>query len=147
MSAAERRAAGGRRRAAPAASAAVPPLRAAAWCFRRRRNQVDARRAGRGPGADRGRGPAGRRRRQDPADGPPFLCAITGNGLFVALTALTVVLPLFLPMAVAVVSGDAVAGEAYLGTLRYLLAVPVARTRLLLVKYAGAVAYCAGRPR
>ena len=78
----------------------------------------------------------------DPADGPPFLYGIAGNGVFVALTALTVVLPLFLPLAVAVVSGDAVAGEASLGTLRYLLVVPVSRTRLLAVKYAGALAYC-----
>jgi ABC-2 type transport system permease protein len=78
-----------------------------------------------------------------PGEGPPFLADIAGNGVFVALTALTVVLPLFLPLAVAVVAGDAVAGEASLGTLRYLLVVPVARTRLLLVKYAGVVAYCA----
>ena len=78
----------------------------------------------------------------DPAEGPPFLFEIAGNGVFVALTALTVVLPLFLPLAISVVSGDAVAGEASLGTLRYLLVVPVSRTRLLLVKYAGALAYC-----
>jgi ABC-2 type transport system permease protein len=78
----------------------------------------------------------------DPSEGPPFLYGIAGNGVFVALTSLTVVLPLFLPLAVAVVSGDAVAGEASLGTLRYLLVVPVSRTRMLLVKYAGAVAYC-----
>lgn len=78
----------------------------------------------------------------DPADGPPFLFAIAGNGVFVALTSLTVVLPLFLPLSVAVVSGDAVAGEASLGTLRYLLVVPVSRTRMLLVKYAATVAYC-----
>ncbi len=78
----------------------------------------------------------------DPSAGPPFLYAIAGNGVFVALTALTVVLPLFLPLGVSVVSGDAVAGEASLGTLRYLLVVPVSRTRMLLVKYAGAVAYC-----
>ena len=78
----------------------------------------------------------------DPSEGPPFLFEIAGNGVFVALTALTVVLPLFLPLAVSVVSGDAVAGEASLGTLRYLLVVPVSRTRLLLVKYAGALAYC-----
>jgi ABC-2 type transport system permease protein len=75
-------------------------------------------------------------------DGPPFLFSITGNGIFVALTALTVVLPLFLPLAVAVVSGESVAGEASLGTLRYLLVVPVSRTRLLAVKYAAAVVYC-----
>lgn len=78
----------------------------------------------------------------DPTEGPPFLYAIAGNGVFVALTALTAVLPLFLPLAVSVVSGDAVAGEAGLGTLRYLLVVPASRTRLLLVKYAAAVAYC-----
>lgn len=82
----------------------------------------------------------------DPADagegGPPFLFSIAGNGVFVALTALTVVLPLFLPLAVSVVSGDAVAGEAGQGTLRYLLVVPVSRVRLLAVKYAGTVAYC-----
>ncbi|MEN3357198.1 MAG: type transport system permease protein [Mycobacteriales bacterium] len=77
-----------------------------------------------------------------PGEGPPFLSDITSNGVFVALTALTVVLPFFLPLAVAVVSGDAVAGEASLGTLRYLLTVPVSRARLLLVKYAGVVAYC-----
>ena len=49
--------------------------------------------------------------------------------------ALTVELPLFLPMAVAVISGDTVAGEANVGTLRYLLATPVRRSRLLSVKY------------
>jgi ABC-2 type transport system permease protein len=75
-------------------------------------------------------------------DGPPFLFSITGNGIFVALTALTVVLPLFLPLADAVVSGESVAGEASLGTLRYLLVVPVSRTRLLAVKYAAGVVYC-----
>jgi len=45
------------------------------------------------------------------------------------------VIPLFLPMAVAVVAGDAVSGEANTGTLRYLLTVPVGRTRLLAVKF------------
>jgi ABC-2 type transport system permease protein len=78
----------------------------------------------------------------DGQDGPPFLFSITANGIFVALTALTVVLPLFLPLAVAVVAGESVAGEASIGTLRYLLVVPVSRTRLLAVKYAGALAYC-----
>jgi len=78
----------------------------------------------------------------NPADGPAFLGSVAGNGVFVSLVALIVVLPLFLPLAVAVVSGDAVAGEASLGTLRYLLTLPVSRTRLLAVKYAAAVAYC-----
>src|ERR1700761_99123 len=44
-------------------------------------------------------------------DGPPFLFSITQNGVFVALTAMTVVLPLFMPLAVAVVAGESVAGE------------------------------------
>ncbi|MFP5283230.1 MAG: ABC transporter permease, partial [Actinomycetes bacterium] len=72
-------------------------------------------------------------------EGPDFVSAIVGNGLFVALAALTLELPLFLPLAVATISGDAVAGEANLGTLRYLLTVPVGRTRLLAVKYAAIV--------
>jgi ABC-2 type transport system permease protein len=46
------------------------------------------------------------------------------------------VLPLFLPIAVAVVAGDSVAGEAQSGTLRYLLIRPVGRTRLLVAKLA-----------
>jgi len=71
-----------------------------------------------------------------PGEGPPFLSDVTTNGLFVALTALTVELPLFLPLAVSAISSDTVAGEANLGTLRYLLAVPVQRTRLLAVKFA-----------
>ncbi len=74
-------------------------------------------------------------------DGPQFLSSVTENGLFVALTALTVELGLFLPLAVATVSGDAIAGEANIGTLRYLLTVPVERARLLAVKYAAVVVF------
>jgi ABC-2 type transport system permease protein len=69
-------------------------------------------------------------------DGPDFFSSITQNGLFVALASLTLELGLFLPLAVAAISGDAVAGEANTGTLRYLLTVPVQRARLLRVKYA-----------
>jgi ABC-2 type transport system permease protein len=69
-------------------------------------------------------------------DAPDFFRSITDNGLFVALAALTIEMGLFLPLAVAVFAGDAVAGEANLGTLRYLLTVPVSRLRLLAVKYA-----------
>ncbi len=74
-------------------------------------------------------------------EGPPFLNQVTGNGLFLAFTALTVLLPFFLPLAVAVASGEAIAGEANIGTLRNLLVVPVSRTRLLLVKYVGCVVF------
>jgi len=74
-------------------------------------------------------------------DGPDFLSSITDNGLFVALAALGVELGLFLPLAVGTIAGDSVAGEANIGTLRYLLAVPVDRTRLLAVKYAAIVLF------
>jgi ABC-2 type transport system permease protein len=74
-------------------------------------------------------------------DGPAFIGSIAGNGLFVAFTALVVTLPLFLPLAVSVAAGEAVAGEASTGTLRNILVVPVSRTRLLLVKVAGIVAF------
>ena len=71
-----------------------------------------------------------------PGRGPDFFGSITSNGLFVSLAALTLELVLFLPLAVGVIAGDSVAGEANIGTLRYLLAVPVHRTRLLAVKFA-----------
>jgi ABC-2 type transport system permease protein len=73
--------------------------------------------------------------------GPAFIGEITENGLFVAFTALTVSIPLFLPLTVGVVSGDTIAGEASLGTLRYLLVAPAGRARLLLVKYIGAAVF------
>ena len=75
----------------------------------------------------------------EPGRGPDFLSAAATNGIFVALAALTIEIGLFLPLAVAVLCGDAIAGEANLGTLRYLLTVPVHRTRLLIVKYAALV--------
>jgi len=76
-------------------------------------------------------------------DGPEFLGQVTGNGLFLVFTALTVSLPLFLPLVIGVVSGDAIAGEAGSGTLRYLLTVPVTRGRLLAVKSLGVASYTA----
>ncbi|WP_168582922.1 ABC transporter permease [Gephyromycinifex aptenodytis] len=76
----------------------------------------------------------------DPGQGgPAFFADITLNGIFVALTSLTVEMPLFLPLAVAALSGDAIAGEAGAGTLRYVLTVPVGRSRLLLAKYLAAL--------
>ncbi|MFB7271473.1 ABC transporter permease [Streptomyces sp. NPDC056244] len=74
--------------------------------------------------------------------GPAFLTQITNNGLFLVFAALAATLPVFLPMAVGVIAGDAVAGEAHGGTLRYLLVAPAGRTRLLLAKYASTVAFC-----
>ena len=51
-----------------------------------------------------------------PQGGNGFFGQITGNGLFLVYTALTVSLPLFLPLAVGVVAGDSIAGEASSGT-------------------------------
>lgn len=74
-------------------------------------------------------------------EGPMFLPLVQLNGLYLTLACLVVVLPLLLPLAVGVVAGDTLAGEASAGTLRYLLLVPVARNRLLAVKAGGALIY------
>ncbi|MEE1751796.1 ABC transporter permease [Streptomyces sp. SP18CS02] len=76
------------------------------------------------------------------AHGPAFLTQVTNNGLFLVFAALAATLPVFLPMAVGVVAGDAVAGEAHAGTLRYLLVAPAGRTRLLCAKYVATLAFC-----
>jgi ABC-2 type transport system permease protein len=68
--------------------------------------------------------------------GVAFFNQLAGNGVFLTFIALSSLLILILPVVVAVVSGDSVAGEAGYGTLRYLLAVPAGRTRLLAVKFA-----------
>ncbi|MFF0968563.1 ABC transporter permease [Streptomyces sp. NPDC003703] len=75
-------------------------------------------------------------------EGPAFIAQITNNGLFLVFTALAATLPFFLPLAVGVVAGDAIAGEAGSGTLRYLLVAPAGRTRLLLTKYATVLVFC-----
>ena len=66
--------------------------------------------------------------------GASFYNQLAGNGVFMSFIALSTLLILVLPVVVAVVAGDSVAGEAGYGTLRYLLAVPAGRTRLLAVK-------------
>jgi ABC-2 type transport system permease protein len=76
-----------------------------------------------------------------PGTGPPFLSAVLSDGTLFPLAALGVVLPLLLPIAVAVLGGDAIAGESQMGTLRYLLVRPVGRTRLLLAKLVTVVAF------
>jgi ABC-2 type transport system permease protein len=70
-----------------------------------------------------------------------FMDQLAGNGIFLSLIALTIMLTLALPLVVAVVSGDSMAGEAGYGTLRYLLTVPAGRTRLLSVKYTAVVIF------
>jgi ABC-2 type transport system permease protein len=76
-----------------------------------------------------------------PGEGPAFLSAVLTNGTLYPLAALAIVLPLFLPIAVSLIAGDAVAGEAQAGTLRYLLARPAGRTRLLVAKLVSVFAF------
>lgn len=73
--------------------------------------------------------------------GPGFVGQVTSNGLFLPIASLFLCLPFLLPLTVSIVAGDTVAGEASAGTLRYLLVVPVPRTRLLAVKAVAAVLY------
>ena len=73
--------------------------------------------------------------------GAAFLSQVAGNGVFLSFLALTIMLTLVLPLVVAVVSGESLAGEANTGTLRYLLVVPAGRARLLSVKYVAVVLF------
>ena len=70
-----------------------------------------------------------------------FFAQLAGNGVFLSFLALTILLTLVLPLVIAVVAGDSIAGEAGLGTLRYLLTVPAGRSRLLSVKYTAVVIF------
>ena len=88
-----------------------------------------------GGGGGGGRGPTGA------TSGAAYFSQLAGNGVFLTFVALSLLLILVLPMVVAVIAGDSVAGEAGYGTLRYLLAVPAGRTRLLAVKYGAIVVW------
>src|SRR6202012_5702842 len=85
-----------------------------------------------------GRGPS--------SGGAAYFSQLAGNGVFLTFVALSLLLILVLPVVVAVVAGDSIAGEAGYGTLRYLLAVPAGRTRLLAVKYAMIVVWAVAAP-
>ena len=76
-----------------------------------------------------------------PGTGPAFLSAVLNDGDLYPLAAVAIVLPLFLPAAVAIAAGDAIAGEAQQGTLRYVLVRPVGRTRLLAAKLVSVIAF------
>ncbi|MHA6513655.1 ABC transporter permease [Tessaracoccus sp. Z1128] len=73
--------------------------------------------------------------------GPGFIGRVTGNGLFLVIAALFMCLPFLLPLTIGITAGDSIAGEAQAGTLRYLLTLPVARTRLLVAKALVALAF------
>ena len=76
-----------------------------------------------------------------PGTGPAFLSAVLRDGTLFPLAAMAMVLPLFLPVAVAMTAGESVAGEAQAGTLRYLLIRPVGRTQLLVAKLVSVMAF------
>src|SRR6201991_2949754 len=62
------------------------------------------------------------------------------NGYLVAFVILNTLL-IQVPLLIALVAGDIIAGEANMGTLRLLVIRPVSRTRLLLVKFFASVIY------
>lgn len=78
-----------------------------------------------------------------PGTGPAFLSAVLTDGTLFPLAAIAMVVPLLLPIAVTIVAGEAIAGEAQAGTLRYVLIRPVGRTRLLVAKLVRVMAFVA----
>lgn len=78
-----------------------------------------------------------------PGQGPALLSEVLSNGLLFPAAALAVILPIFLPVATAVIAGDTVAGEANAGTLHYLLIRPVGRSRLLGAKLVAVMVFVA----
>lgn len=62
------------------------------------------------------------------------------NGYLVCFVILNLLL-IHIPILVALVAGDAIAGEANMGTLRLLVSKPVSRIQLLIVKFTASVFY------
>ncbi|MEV0704327.1 ABC transporter permease subunit [Saccharopolyspora sp. NPDC050389] len=69
--------------------------------------------------------------------GGSILAAVAGNGLVLPVAALVLAQTLLLPLVVAMVAADALAGESAHGTLRGLLLAPVGRVRLVGIKAIG----------
>ena len=65
------------------------------------------------------------------------------NGYFMCYIILNTLL-IQIPILVALVAGDAISGEANMGTLRHLLTKPISRTQIILVKFAASVIYTIG---
>ncbi len=62
------------------------------------------------------------------------------NGYFICFAILNVLL-IQMPLMVALIAGDAIAGEANMGTLRLSLTRPVSRTRYMMVKFIASIIY------
>ena len=72
----------------------------------------------------------------------PLVMVPKTSGLSVPIIALSSTMKFFLPLAVSLFAGEAVAGEAGWGSLRYVLARPVSRTRVLWSKASVAAVCC-----
>jgi len=80
---------------------------------------------------------------QGPPEGEaPFATQLLENGLVVPLVTLAFATFVLLPLVVAFVAGDAVAGEVSAGTLKTVLSRSVGRTELFLSKAAAVGIYC-----
>jgi ABC-2 type transport system permease protein len=75
-------------------------------------------------------------------DAEGFIGQVAGNGFFLIVASLALSLPFFLPTAVTVISGESLAGESSLGTLRNLLTAPAGRSRLLAAKMVALAVFC-----
>ena len=65
------------------------------------------------------------------------------NGYFMCYIILNTLL-IQIPILVALVAGDAISGEANMGTLRLLLTKPISRTQIIIVKFAASFIYTIG---
>ncbi len=65
------------------------------------------------------------------------------NGYFMCYIILNTLL-IQIPILVALVAGDAISGEANMGTLRLLLTKPISRQKIILVKFTASVIYTVG---
>ena len=81
---------------------------------------------------------SGAAERTGTGDAPPFVSMMFGNGLLVVTGTFSVECLVFLPLAASMLAADSISAESGTGTLRYLLTVPIGRTRLLFVKYLAA---------
>ncbi len=85
--------------------------------------------------------------RQGPPEGEaPFATQLLENGLVVPLVTLAFATFVLLPLVIAFVAGDAIAGEVSGGTLKTILSRSVGRTELFFSKAAAVALYCVAAP-
>ena len=85
--------------------------------------------------------------RQGPPEGEaPFATQLLENGLVVPLVTLAFATFVLLPLVIAFVAGDAIAGEVSGGTLKTILSRSVGRTELFFCKAAAVALYCIAAP-